>query len=984
MSWQLYTRFAETALESGKVPSSQEIISLIKRVNPTSLNLSETDREYGYRLKDRLQNVLLENYGEAFHLEPHPCSPDIILIKHNTLPSVDACHADINSLSAKARDAVGDVATISAAVPARSGAKGKTGKNKTGCAPKEVLRTAELLLGQYDYPEAENLLVNLRIADSTDVPPLVKAASLLEEMGAYRSGIELLLAQPRQVLKDRRVRELLALSYYGNGMIPEARALFDAAHPGDLGKNALCAYADISLKDGNLARAYYLLGLSEQRDGFLTAHASLRKEIETAMQNEAEPFFLEAERAFARSDMAHTERSLHKALSLYPNFQKAQRLAASIEAGKSALEIKKLWDQFASSETTAARLDLLVQLQERDRGSGDRIKELMAREKARHKDETVAARLEALRALATQEQWEACFDVLLWLSREGEEAFRRACEVAPYFSVLYRNKRLMCLPDHEAKELWLKFVRLKRLAQQEPPESRWELVQELKQYFHGFAPFKVEYERAIELEQDKARDEAEHLFDRLEEMNEEEEPDLAEVKRLALRLRKRSAVLPAQESAPFKEYAETVLRRLERETENGGSILDYRESLLLGNLAKAAQLRESYSQPWEEFLNSIDDEIARKFAIAAEPLTLTVSPDPVDLTTESAPPVLTFVTSSDRHLLFREDDHSIVVVNLPRMTATRHRSPNFENLKIVDILADQDLFLFIDAETRNTVWRAVLSDTESRFTAVFNINEHFQYGEEAEFKALFMSSVKDNAYYALIADKEGVRFLKQNVSLDSSVEKSVEVTGDEPTAADRLSYRPDRFLVTTGNNTTVLESNLEPSRGCSRVGAGQRLYPLGIDRGKSRIYAMGDGIINVLNTKLRAVRQYLRATSSSHLIVTVLTNICVEKGTALLDIDGKGIFYDMETDRFSQKFSTSRVVQSETPSRTYYWDFDTSRSALILKDITDELDTLLEWRVLLTGEDEAAAIAFVETLENPELFTVVKSSSKPPTSDAAS
>jgi hypothetical protein len=43
----------------------------------------------------------LENYGEAFHLAPDPYSPDIFIIKHNALPSIDACHADLKALYPK-------------------------------------------------------------------------------------------------------------------------------------------------------------------------------------------------------------------------------------------------------------------------------------------------------------------------------------------------------------------------------------------------------------------------------------------------------------------------------------------------------------------------------------------------------------------------------------------------------------------------------------------------------------------------------------------------------------------------------------------------------------------------------------------------------------------------------------------------------------------------------------------------------------------
>ncbi len=98
VSWDTHIAMAENLLESSKVPASEEIITLIKKVNPTKLYLSEADRERGYQLKGKLQNLLLENYGDCFHLAPHPYNPDIVLIKHQFLQSIDACHAHLKTL----------------------------------------------------------------------------------------------------------------------------------------------------------------------------------------------------------------------------------------------------------------------------------------------------------------------------------------------------------------------------------------------------------------------------------------------------------------------------------------------------------------------------------------------------------------------------------------------------------------------------------------------------------------------------------------------------------------------------------------------------------------------------------------------------------------------------------------------------------------------------------------------------------------------
>jgi len=214
MSWETDCTSAETLLASAQTPSLDRIIHHIKRVNPTNLNLSDTDCERGYRTKNHLQNLLLENYGEYFHLVPLPYDPEVVLIKHQMLPVIDACHATLSSLSLKALDAVAEVAATQPRKAHQARPRKKGVPPSPDVCARKIVKWAERLLDAYEYEEAETVLMGIRINGKEDLPALLRAARLLtDEMGAFGRAIEMLLAQPGQVIEDKQVRELLALAY---------------------------------------------------------------------------------------------------------------------------------------------------------------------------------------------------------------------------------------------------------------------------------------------------------------------------------------------------------------------------------------------------------------------------------------------------------------------------------------------------------------------------------------------------------------------------------------------------------------------------------------------------------------------------------------------------------------------------------------------------------------------------------------------------
>jgi hypothetical protein len=660
--------------------------------------------------------------------------------------------------------------------------------------------------------------------------------------------------------------------------------------------------------------------------------------------------------------------------------------------------LARLWEQFDSSESASERLGLLAQLLEQDKENAEKVRSLAARERSRQKREALEERLQSLQALVDRESWGACADLVLWLSHQADEdRFRRACSLSPLFSLLFHNKKLQRLSDEQAKDLWLRFVGLRSPGRQRQSENPWETVQELKQYFHCYPLFKEEYDRVAAEEQAKALHEVQQLLDRLEaledreawepgegdsEEGDSEEGESAfsmatfnEARRLVTRLRKRTGVLLAEDASWFRGRAQMVLDRLAPESDDDGSIFDYREYLALGISAKAAKYRESHDLPWmKEMIRQVDAEMAQKFAISAEPISLIVAPDLVaDLSSEPAPSGLDYMSSTQRHLLFRESDEAIVVVNVCTMSATRYRSPWFKELCVLDALPDRDIFLFLDDRDK-TLWRATLSESESRFTATFRIGDHFSVPEGASINGFFMSSTKDNVYYACIEDGDRVLTVKQSIDLVSTVVRSFEMKGVHK-GAERLSWWPDRFVVWTEESTAVLESNLTPPKNCSRVGTSQGLSCLAIDVPRSQIYVLNSGMVNILNPNLRAVKQYPKSASVEHLEFKTLAKLCVERSTVSVNVNEMNMFYNIETNKFSQKFHTRRVQSTRTPSRWYYLEPDMAKPVILLKDITEEVESLLEWQVYLTAEeneDEEACQRFVDNLENPEYFSIVK------------
>lgn len=944
MQWENYVSASESILSSLQAPSSLEIITLIKKVNPTRLTLSETDRERGYQLKNRLQSLLLEHYGDTFHLIPHPASPNIILIKHRVLPSIDACHADLASLSSKAIEMVETSAALHPAIKELKRNRGKgsreTGRRNTGVAlsPREALKKARALLEEYDYAAAEELLAGLHSSD--DLRVLLRAAAiLLHEIGAYQRCIDTLLSVPKNLLRNRDIREMLAVAYHHNGSLPEARAILDELYPAELGLEALFAYADIAFRDGNLSAALELVNIARGKEGFFSGLDSLQKEIEAAMSTQAEPVVQKARAALRSAAIGEARQLAREALDLYPNCQQAREIISAIEARNDEAQLAELWARLENEPTGERRTALLVTLLKRDKERRDTLKKLLAEEKERQRRRLFDEQLESLRSLVLQECWPECYDGVTFLMRQPE-FLERADEVlslSPFFPVLHDNKRLHCTSDRSAKDLWLRFVKVKIAYAAGNSAGCFETFEELRPWFNSCPEFKEDYLVLLQREQEKARTEIAALL----AQSEAPECPVGEVQRVHGCLRRRMSLLPVEERRELVRAMETRLAGLIPEQDPAPPLDEYREALQIGNSEKAAYLRQEITDTVAR--EAVEAEIAETFHIDWEPLTLEVSDDlPIDLIT---PPPLVLSFLAGHRILLEDGCDTYVMIDFPAKAACRMTSPVFGKTTPLDS-TQKGSFLFMEGKgedkSAERLWRAELSVERAAFTANFDTRRWFEVEDGFCVADVNLSSERDTDYFVLIKQDEGrspAKMLRKRLAPKATIQ-TLQIGNLNELKMFRWGSCPDHFIVGGEGEFRHVNRNLSLQ---ASLRSTPNIYKL--DGQNGYVYGVEDYRLTQRGSKLELIKAYEDGPCFGMFDPGRVHGISFQTDTALMVLgDGKQAFYNLSNNKFSSKIRVGRVIPSQQDGKWYCFDYSRKDRKLWLRDVTRYIHTELEWR----------------------------------------
>ncbi|MBJ6725585.1 hypothetical protein [Geomesophilobacter sediminis] len=944
MNWEQHVKAAECLLSSPQVPSSLEIISLIKKVNPTRLPLSESKRERGYQIKNRLQNLLLEQYGEAFYLVPHAASSNIILIKHRALPSIDACHAELSALSKEALESVEAAPPLQLATERPKPARERLPRDTAAdLSPQEVLKKAQALLEEYDYPAAEEVLAGLEARSRADLQVLARAASiLLHEIGAYQCCIDTLLRQPNALLKDRGLRELLAVAYHRNGSLAEARALLDNLYPVDLGLDALCAYADIAFKDGNISAAWGLVNIARGKEGFCSELVSLQKDIEQALSAQAGPVVQKALAAFESGDVEQARRLAGEALDLDPHCQEAHALIVSIEARNDEARRVELWARLEKEPAGGERIVLLNTLLELDKDRSDTIRKLIADEKVQQRRMLFDARLDSLRELILKQCWSEAFDAVTFLMRQPEfpERAEEIVSLCPYFSVLYGNKRLNSTSDRSAKDLWLRFVKAKLALAAGRDEACLETFDELRPWFGSAPEFQADHLMLQQREQTRARAEIAALL----EQTRAPECSETELRQIHSIVRKRMAVLSIEERRELASTMEEHLDALHREQDVDKLLRELRDALQIGNREKAACLRREITDL--PALKALDAEFAQAFHIGFEPISLEMVDDlPVDLTT---PPPLGLCYASGETVVLEDGDEAYVLIDFAGGTACRIESPVFAKAWPADH-TNEETYLFVEEKDDDRVgdmmWRAEITAKGAAFTACIDMRESFNLEAGCYVENIKLSSEKDTDYYVLIQDE--AREVPARLVRKSLAPKKTVLTQQIGNCTDlklqRWSSPPDRFLVKSEGGLRHLNRNLS-----TKAILEQALDVYQVDEPNCQVYTLEGGWrLTQRDLDLGFVQGFEKAHCFGMFEPGRVHGISIQTDTALIVLgDGQQSFYNLRTNKFSSKVRVGRVIPSRRDGKWYCFDYSRNEGKLRLRDISRDIHTKLHWKEL--------------------------------------
>lgn len=955
MSWLAAMQNARKTLDSPLIPSSLELISLIKNVNPTTLCLSDAEREQGYEMKSRLQNLLLEQYGETFRLVPHPLDANIVLIKHAALPSIDACHTELAALSCKALDCV--AATEPAPAAGKLPKKARKVKRETsavaaGDSPPEIWRRAQELLAEYDLAAAGELLCGMRIADRDEIVFVERAArALVEEAGAYQQAVDLLLAQPNQFLRDPKLRVLLARAYHLTGALPEARAILDDMHRADLDKEALVAYADIAHKDGNLVLAREILRAAEETEGYAAGLEGLKREVEVALHAQAEPLLARAFSALESAELSEAELLARQVLKLCPSNEGAREIVARIESGREAAEAASLWERLAQEKRCEERLELLEKLSGRDRENRERIAGLVADERSRQKNELAQARLGQLRTLVKENAWPEAFAVVWWLHGQGDlgDACREACSMSPFLSVLHENRRLARVSEKSARQLWLDLVKAMTSVDSGQPAGCLEILEGVKHYFEKYQAFRDVYERVLSGEREKAREEIRGLLLAASR----EDASLNEARHFLSAIRRAIVHIPAEEGAEFCRLMEARIAELTPPEPLEELIEAYQYYSRSGMPEKAALFRNCISD--QAVLDRFDAELAEDFAIERSPVKLEFS-DTLQVDLQSLPPLI-WMRSSDRHIVLREAEDAIVVIHLEKMTATRYASPHFKGLDLADCIPPDDTFLFEDPEDGVPRWRAELGEEKSAFTACIDVRE-FSEGEDDCPVFVFLSSERATDYYAVILDGNEVapgRVVRTRLGNRSPVSDSIQIGNNAKMWMKRLSWHPDKFIIGTEDETDVCARNLTADY---KVEIDPRdIWE--IDLANRHLYHFDRALLKRSDLAWENIEKFENSQCCFYFQQHQKLGICPATNTLMVSLGSMAALYDFVNNTISSPFSRGRVICTRPASKWYVYDYCKETRTLTLRDVTGELAKLLEW-------EEAATPLHGRDKEDPE------------------
>ena len=211
-----------------RVPATAlDLIRMIHRINPTKEEVGPQKAAHRYRLKARLQSLLIRRFGDGLSVEqPDVNQPQLIGIRLRNF-SEDACHALIHELDEDARswaqrqiderqhDRLQDSPELRDSLKADSPAPSAQPKpTLTERSEEELLQLGRKALDEFDYEKSEAFYRQaLQRSEGGLQPALALLEILIEHLAADEKALALSESFSASTLKDKGIRIRLATAY---------------------------------------------------------------------------------------------------------------------------------------------------------------------------------------------------------------------------------------------------------------------------------------------------------------------------------------------------------------------------------------------------------------------------------------------------------------------------------------------------------------------------------------------------------------------------------------------------------------------------------------------------------------------------------------------------------------------------------------------------------------------------------------------------
>jgi len=234
-------------LDERVLVTAHELIQLIHQINPTNKKKSSKMASESYRLKARLQSMLIRQFKDSLQVElPDPENTQIVglCLRHF---NEDACHALINELDDDARSwtqrqidegyAGGSIDSTEFSPKFSSGHKqpsyqypqnDKAGKRDEALSEEELVNLGQKALEEYEYDACEKYYLRALDASHGGLEPALAILDFfVDHLAAYEKALAISELFSTSTEKDKRVKSLLALAAAHCGQVEKSLDYID-------------------------------------------------------------------------------------------------------------------------------------------------------------------------------------------------------------------------------------------------------------------------------------------------------------------------------------------------------------------------------------------------------------------------------------------------------------------------------------------------------------------------------------------------------------------------------------------------------------------------------------------------------------------------------------------------------------------------------------------------------------------------------------